>query len=114
MIFLSPYLTESQQRYGHAMTQAIGRARRYGQTKHVHIYHFLSLKTIDVDIMQIRTNKILTKVNTAVPVAPNHLPPAPTPLPSPFPAFVSSGFELIEAAWGETDTGGEFGSREAS
>jgi len=45
------------------MTQAIGRVRRYGQTKTVHIYRFLSLKTIDVDIIQGRTQKKLAKVN---------------------------------------------------
>jgi hypothetical protein len=36
------------------MTQAAGRARRYGQTKPVHTYHFLSLKTIDVDTYEVR------------------------------------------------------------
>ncbi len=39
------------------MTQAIGRARRFGQRKLVHIYHFVSLKTIDVDILEERTGK---------------------------------------------------------
>ena len=37
------------------MKQSIGRALRYGQTKIVHIYKFVALKTIDVDIMQKRS-----------------------------------------------------------
>ncbi len=45
------------------MTQAIGRVRRYGQLKPVKIYKFLSLKTIDVDIIQGRTQKKLKQVH---------------------------------------------------
>ncbi|KAH0533931.1 hypothetical protein GP486_008950, partial [Trichoglossum hirsutum] len=41
---------------------AIGRARRYGQKKVVHIHRFLALKTIDVDVIQERTAKRLTAV----------------------------------------------------
>jgi SNF2 family DNA or RNA helicase len=43
------------------MTQAIGRCRRYGQHKHVHVYHFLALSTIDVNIIQHRRQKVLIK-----------------------------------------------------
>lgn len=43
------------------MTQAIGRSRRYGQGKHVHIYHFFALRTIEVNILQERFDKILVK-----------------------------------------------------
>lgn len=39
------------------MTQAIGRARRYGQEKRVHIYRFVALRTIDVDIMEQRERR---------------------------------------------------------
>ena len=35
-IFLSPLLAPSQEIYDACETQAIGRVRRYGQTKHVH------------------------------------------------------------------------------
>lgn len=41
------------------MTQAIGRSRRFGQTKHVHIYHLLARKTIDVTIFENRRDKAL-------------------------------------------------------
>ncbi|KZF20059.1 hypothetical protein L228DRAFT_233492 [Xylona heveae TC161] len=54
LIFLSPLVAETQSKYDAVMTQAIGRARRYGQKKLVHIYHFLSLKTIDVNVFQTR------------------------------------------------------------
>jgi hypothetical protein len=45
------------------MTQAIGRARRYGQDKHVHIYEFVTSKTIDVDILEKRKG-VLLKVDS--------------------------------------------------
>ncbi|KAI9836785.1 MAG: hypothetical protein M1819_000950 [Sarea resinae] len=62
VIFLSPLLAETQQKYEANMTQAIGRARRYGQKKCVHIHHFLSLKTIDVNILQERKSKRLVQL----------------------------------------------------
>lgn len=43
------------------MAQAIGRARRYGQQKHVHIHHFLALKTIEVNIFEQRRRERLVK-----------------------------------------------------
>ncbi|KAI9877173.1 MAG: hypothetical protein M1830_004631 [Pleopsidium flavum] len=62
-IFLSPLLAETRHHYNSSMKQAIGRVVRYGQAKLVHIYRFLSLKTIDIDILQERTQKKLAKVN---------------------------------------------------
>ncbi|GAB1218525.1 hypothetical protein ATERTT37_007784 [Aspergillus terreus] len=59
VIFLSPMLAQTQYDYDSAMTQAIGRCRRYGQTKHVHIYHLLAKRTIDVNIFQERRSKVL-------------------------------------------------------
>lgn len=41
------------------MTQAIGRCQRYGQTRHVHVYHLLAKLTIDVNIFQERRDKVL-------------------------------------------------------
>ena len=43
------------------MTQAIGRARRNGQTKLVHVYHFLTVETIDIDYFESRTNTIIER-----------------------------------------------------
>lgn len=57
MIFINPYLTEgarAQATYDAAMTQALGRALRFGQQKHVHVYHFLTAETIDVDLYEKR------------------------------------------------------------
>ena len=44
----------SKQAYDARETQAIGRIRRYGQTKHVHIYRFLTLDSIDETIYRER------------------------------------------------------------
>lgn len=56
-IFLSPLLAPSQEIYDACETQAIGRVRRYGQTKTVHIWRFLSSNTIDTQIYHERTGK---------------------------------------------------------
>ena len=44
------------------MTQSIGRAKRYGQQKTVHVYRFVALRTADVDILQEREVKTLVKL----------------------------------------------------
>ena len=77
------------------MTQAVGRARRYGQTKHVHIYHFASLKTIDVDTLQARTGKTVIRDDD---VNANE---------KPFDEFEGCGFDLVKLGEGAR---GEFGS----
>ncbi|OJJ67326.1 hypothetical protein ASPBRDRAFT_186565 [Aspergillus brasiliensis CBS 101740] len=59
VIFFSPMNAVTQYDYDSAMVQAIGRARRYGQTRHVHIYHILAKCTIDVNIFQERREKVL-------------------------------------------------------
>lgn len=59
-IFISPLLTTTQEIYDACETQAIGRLRRYGQTKEVEIWRFLSTNTIDMEIYEQRTKK---KVN---------------------------------------------------
>jgi len=43
------------------MTQAIGRSRRNGQTKCVHVYHFLTVGTIEIDYFEARTNLIVER-----------------------------------------------------
>ncbi|KAL3480708.1 hypothetical protein BJX99DRAFT_266140 [Aspergillus californicus] len=61
IIFLSPLLAQTQYDYDSSMIQAIGRCRRYGQTKHVHVYHLLAKMTIDVNIFQERRGKVLVE-----------------------------------------------------
>lgn len=56
-IFLSPLLAQSQEQYVSCETQAIGRVRRYGQNKHVRIWRFFSLDTIDTEILEQRTGQ---------------------------------------------------------
>ncbi|KAH9975966.1 hypothetical protein BGW80DRAFT_1168904 [Lactifluus volemus] len=58
-IFLSPLLAPTLEIYQANETQAIGRLRRYGQTKTVYIWRFLTKDTIDVDIYEARTGKKL-------------------------------------------------------
>lgn len=47
-------LAETQYNYESTMIQAIGRARRYGQTKLVHVYHILAKRTVDDSVFQYR------------------------------------------------------------
>ncbi|KAL4975868.1 hypothetical protein BDW66DRAFT_166919 [Aspergillus desertorum] len=62
VIFLSPLLAQTQYDYDSAMIQAVGRSRRYGQTRHVHVYHLLAKMTIDVNIFQERRgNRVLVE-----------------------------------------------------
>ena len=58
-MFVSPLLFESAQEFHKSRIQCIGRARRYGQSKMVHVYDFLALHTIDVDITEDRQCKHL-------------------------------------------------------
>lgn len=60
-MFISPLLSETAQEFHKSRTQCIGRARRYGQTKKVHIYDFLALDTLDVDITEDRQCKHLVQ-----------------------------------------------------
>ncbi|KAL2800195.1 hypothetical protein BJX66DRAFT_350936 [Aspergillus keveii] len=61
IVFLSPLLTQTQYDYDSSMIQAIGRCRRYGQTRHVHVYHLLAKMTVDVNIFQERRDKVLVE-----------------------------------------------------
>ena len=59
-VFLSPLLAPSQEIYNACETQAIGRLVRFGQNKHVKIWRFFSMDTIDVEIYEQRTNTKVT------------------------------------------------------
>ncbi|KAH7064622.1 hypothetical protein B0J12DRAFT_693058 [Macrophomina phaseolina] len=54
IIFISPLLTATNQKYQAAMVQSIGRARRYGQKREVYVYRLVAPHTIDVDILEHR------------------------------------------------------------
>jgi SNF2 family DNA or RNA helicase len=54
MIFISPLLARTQHEYNQAETQAIGRIRRYGQTRTANLYRFVTCSTIDEEIYKSR------------------------------------------------------------
>ncbi|EIW68043.1 hypothetical protein TREMEDRAFT_69535 [Tremella mesenterica DSM 1558] len=60
-IFLGPLFTNSLLNYRAVETQAIGRVRRYGQQKKVHIHRLLALDTIDITIFNTRTAELAAK-----------------------------------------------------
>ena len=51
--------TKSRHSYDQAYEQAVGRAIRFGQKKKVHVYQFLAVKTIDINIIEDRTEQIV-------------------------------------------------------
>ncbi|KAG9960422.1 hypothetical protein KCU61_g6526, partial [Aureobasidium melanogenum] len=57
VIFFSPLLKRTQYEYEAQMAQAIGRVRRPNQANDVHVYRFVSLDTIDVDILEHREHR---------------------------------------------------------
>ncbi|KAJ5171903.1 hypothetical protein N7492_004496 [Penicillium capsulatum] len=61
VLFLSPLLTQSQQEYEAGMTQAIGRCRRYGQTKTVRVHHFMTKASADVNVWQDRNGGVVVQ-----------------------------------------------------
>ncbi|ESK85170.1 dna repair protein rad8 [Moniliophthora roreri MCA 2997] len=56
-IFLSPLLAPSLEIYKACETQAIGRLVRYGQTKHVNVYRFITKDSIDEEIFNNRNRQ---------------------------------------------------------
>ena len=56
-IFVHPLLADTQHQYNAYETQAIGRVRRFGQTKTVNIWRFLACGTIDDTIYKERTTE---------------------------------------------------------
>ena len=59
-IFVHPLLTTSQYEYEASETQAIGRIRRYGQTRLVHVWRFLIKDSIDTEVFKQRTDAMTT------------------------------------------------------
>ncbi|WVF65980.1 hypothetical protein IAT40_000718 [Kwoniella sp. CBS 6097] len=60
-IFLGPLFTNSLLNYRAVETQAIGRVRRYGQERKVHIHRLLALDTIDMTIFESRRAELNAK-----------------------------------------------------
>jgi hypothetical protein len=48
------------------MIQAIGRCRRFGQSRKVHTYHLLTRKTAEVNVLQERTGTVVIQRGTDV------------------------------------------------
>jgi len=63
VVFIFPYLANSQTKYDSAMTQAVGRVCRHGQEKEIHVYSFLTLNTVDIDVFEARHKSILVNDN---------------------------------------------------
>lgn len=59
-VFLSPLLAPSQEIYTACETQAVGRLVRYGQSKHVYVWRFLTTNTIDEEIFNERKKMVQT------------------------------------------------------
>ena len=53
-IFVHPLLVNRQEEYNSCDTQAVGRIRRYGQSRVVHLYRFIVANSIDEDIFRQR------------------------------------------------------------
>ena len=59
VFFVSPLHTYQKAKYDALMRQSAGRALRLMQTRKVHIYMCIVLKTVDVDILEMRTSSRL-------------------------------------------------------
>jgi superfamily II DNA or RNA helicase len=68
VIFLSPLLRDNQYTYDATMAQAIGRVRRHGQTRPIHVYGICALHTIDVDILEHREHRSNALVEPGAPM----------------------------------------------
>lgn len=62
-IFIGPLLTPSLLNYRSTETQAIGRVRRFGQNRDVHIHRLLVQDTIDCTIFDARTRELAEKAD---------------------------------------------------
>ena len=64
VVFVSPLLVATQHAYEQSMEQSIGRVRRYGQTKPVYVHRFVTLDTMDVNLLEERESKVLFEKRT--------------------------------------------------
>lgn len=61
VIFVSPLLANSRHHFAQSYIQCIGRARRNGQKKMVHVHRFVALGTVDVDCYEHRLESRLVQ-----------------------------------------------------
>ncbi|KAI1806080.1 hypothetical protein F4811DRAFT_569594 [Daldinia bambusicola] len=74
VLFVAPFVVDLQEKYDACMLQAKGRCVRFGQKKKVQIYHFVTANTIEVDMLELRTQShILVRPGKAI----GRLQPAP-------------------------------------
>ncbi|BEI79864.1 hypothetical protein CcaverHIS002_0103930 [Cutaneotrichosporon cavernicola] len=64
-IFLGPLYTPTLYNYRSTETQAIGRVRRFGQLRHVHVHRMLAQDTIDETIFNGRLEELCSKTDYA-------------------------------------------------
>ncbi|KAL8969644.1 MAG: hypothetical protein Q9183_001904 [Haloplaca sp. 2 TL-2023] len=57
VIFLSTFWTDNQHAYHQSITQCVGRAKRFGQTKRVHVYRIVAMESVEVDLLEWREGK---------------------------------------------------------
>ncbi|KAJ5485617.1 hypothetical protein N7539_005605 [Penicillium diatomitis] len=76
VLFLSPLLAPTQHDYDASMTQAIGRCRRFGQQRTVHVYHLLARGTVEVNIFEQRTaSAVVVRGSQVLQVQPSEVQP---------------------------------------
>jgi len=61
VIFVSPLLANSRHQFAQSYVQCIGRARRHGQRRIVHVHRFIALGTVDVDCYEHRLESRLSQ-----------------------------------------------------
>jgi SNF2 family DNA or RNA helicase len=64
-VFVHPLLANTQEEYDAYETQAIGRLRRYGQKKTVHVWRFLAKDTIDTKIIAQRSPLFIPSIENS-------------------------------------------------
>ncbi|KAI1389965.1 uncharacterized protein F4822DRAFT_219409 [Hypoxylon trugodes] len=67
VVFSCPLSERLQQDWDAVMRQARGRCVRYGQKKTVHVYHFVTANTVEVDVLELRKQShILVRPGEAI------------------------------------------------
>ena len=61
VVFVSPLVAKTQYEYDSVMAQAAGRAFRHGQNRDVQVYHFLVANTLEVNILEQWTGKLVVE-----------------------------------------------------